>query len=83
MDEAKEGLEEPERCHTRTSPTDWAQVGSQRSGSLYRSDIGLLHIYYGCVAWCSCEISKSGRGGSDFLLAFESLFFLLDWLVQT
>ena len=41
----------------------WAHRSSQRqSGSLYGSDLGPLHIWYGCVAWTSCETPSSGSG---------------------
>ena len=35
---------------------------NQQSGSLYGSDIGPLHIRYGCVAMCSCRAPNSGNG---------------------
>ena len=36
---------------------------TEPSGSQYGSDLSPLHIYYGCVAWCSCGTPKSGSGG--------------------
>jgi hypothetical protein len=41
--------------------------GSLQSGSLHGSNLGHLHICYGCVAWCSCGTpnSASGRAVSD------------------
>lgn len=52
----------------------WAHRGSQRwnqlSKSLYGSNLGSLHICYGCVAWCSCgtPTSKSGDVSDSCLL---------------
>jgi hypothetical protein len=57
-------------------------VGSQRSGSLYGSDLGSLHICYGCVAQCTCETPNSGtRLFLTLLPAFGTPFLLLDCLV--
>jgi hypothetical protein len=42
---------------------NWPGLKSKRSKRLYGSDLGPLHICYGCVAQCSCEIPYSGSRG--------------------
>ena len=37
---------------------------SQSAEAQCGSDLGLLHLCYGCVAWRSCEIPNSGSKGS-------------------
>ena len=56
---------------TRKLPTESktrAHRDSQRLNreleSLYRSDLGSLHICYGCVAWCSYGTPNIGGEGS-------------------
>lgn len=40
-----------------------SQVGSQKSGSLYRADLGPLHVCYACVSQSSGGIPNSGSSG--------------------
>lgn len=51
-----------------------SQKQKQQSESLYGSELGSLHICYGCGAWCSCGATKRvTRGFSDsFCLLFSS-----------
>ena len=50
---------------------------------LYGSELGPLHIHYGCVSCHSCETSNSGSKCCLILLsAFGILFLLLGCLVQ-
>jgi hypothetical protein len=55
------------------------QVDSQRSGSLYGSDLGLLHICYGCIALCSCGTPNSRSKGCFRLLSMPLGRFSSDW----
>ena len=55
--------------HHRTWPTNqlsWVCRVSQRleqqSGFLCGSELGPLHIYDVCVAWCSCDTHNSRSG---------------------
>lgn len=54
-------------------------------GRLYRSDLGSLHIWYGCRAWCSRGTTKSESSGMllTLLPTFGTLFLLLGFLLQT
>jgi hypothetical protein len=53
---------------SRTPELGRAHRGSQRlrqqSKTLYGSELDPLHICYGWVAWCFCEIPISGSWGS-------------------
>lgn len=57
---------------TRTQPTESAHQGSQgltAAERLYGFEIVILHIYQGCVAWCSCGNSNSGSWFGSFTLS--------------
>lgn len=56
--ERPEGSRTPEK-HGSQGQLTRTQVGSHRSGSLCKPELGPLHICYGCVTQCSCEIPNS------------------------
>lgn len=69
VEKVEEGLEQTEGGRTLQGPGPWSQVTrthgeSQRTETLCGSDLGPLHLCYGRVAWCSCEIPNSGSKGS-------------------
>lgn len=82
------GGKEPERSktpqeHGPQNQLTGMRVGSQRSGSLYGSDLGFLHVCYGCVAHCFGGTSNRWSRGSFWLLSVcGTLFLLLGCLIQ-
>jgi hypothetical protein len=73
-EEWEEGLKEPEGSRTPGGNSSQNQLSRACSGShrlkrqtrtLYGSELGPLHILYGCIA-CSCGTFNSGGGGRDW-----------------
>lgn len=44
----------------QTCPHRGSQTLNRQSGSLHGSNLGLLAMYYGCVAWCLCGTPNRG-----------------------
>jgi hypothetical protein len=59
-------------------------MGTRRSGILEGSDLGPLHIRYGCVTWHSCRNPNSESEGSSwsFLPTVGPFLLLLGCLIQ-
>lgn len=91
VEDGEERLEKPEgwskisQEHSQQNQLIRIQVGSQRSGSFYGSDLYPLHICYGPVVLCICATANSGSSVCLWIFclpAFGILFHLLDYLVQ-
>jgi hypothetical protein len=60
------GEQDPQNQLSRNH-MDLIKSQKQQTWTLYGSDLGSWHIFYGCAVWCSCGSPNSGSWGYQYL----------------